>query len=411
MTPIKITLVGMDERSLIRMGTIFKVVFKGRCEIGHPEDASLAVVDLDVETGVWETFLSQHKSLPAIVLSESPSSAEGAIYIAKPAKLDLLWQSILRLSQGVASVGDVSVEDFEEETITSELMASTDDDEQVEKTAEELAVIDNEQHVTSETVAQSEPVQNTTDVLAEQTEVSQVVDKDSFDPDEYLLGTILKKLHSDGRRQCTIHMHCCEDRQLILIPDENKVFTDLTDDQLKSLCECKFDESTPVEINSICGTGTGETKSLWYRAYARLLGKGDLPTVGTDGLKSMPLNYLLWMLAQYTARGRVPVGTDLSKPVYLQCWPNFTRLPQMENGMRIASLWVGNPYALDEIALRLGIDIAEVYSFYSAAAVCGLARNENRQAGNLVSPPEKRNKRDVEKGLRDAILRLTSVAH
>ena len=402
MAPIKICLFGMDERSLTRMSTIFKMVFKGQCVVCLPEDAALAIVDLDVEVGVWESFLSQHKNLPVIVLSESPSVAEGAIYLSKPAKLDLLWQAILRLSQGAIVSGDIQAEEISE-AAAEEMMASAGEPEHVERVLEQAASVETEPEVELQQVA--------VEIRAESGTVTQIADANSFDPNDYFLGAVLKKLASDSGRECTIHIQCCGDRQIVLIPDEAKVYTDVRDAQLKSLCQSKYDENSEIEINSICGTGTSETKSIWYRAYARLLGKGDLPTVGTDGLSSVPLNHFLWSLAQYTSNGRVPVGTDVSQSMFLQCWPNFTRLPAMENGMRIASLWVGKPLSLDEIAARLGIAKEEVYSFYSSAVVCGLAGNEKRHAEGLIAQSEKQEKPEVEKGLRDAILRLASVTH
>ena len=100
-TPIKVALVGMDERSTARMATIFKIVFKGRCEFAQGDDANLGIIDLDGEANIWEKFLRLHPSLPAIVMSETPTELEGATYVAKHAKLDLLWDSILHLMIGL----------------------------------------------------------------------------------------------------------------------------------------------------------------------------------------------------------------------------------------------------------------------------------------------------------------------
>jgi hypothetical protein len=117
---------------------------------------------------------------------------------------------------------------------------------------------------------------------------------------------------------------------------------------------------------------------------------------------------LIWDLALRTSRGRVPEGTDLSVAHYLQSWPNFTRLPRTPQGMRIASLWVENPRTLDDIALNLGIEQADVYSFYSAATAIGLSGPAKRQVDKLIAPRNVTNKEISAKSLLSSILRHIS---
>ena len=106
-TPIKVALIGMDERSTARMATLFKVAFKGRCECAQGTDANLSIVDLDGEDNIWEKYLQQYPELPAIVMSESHVAIEGVSYVAKPAKLNLLWDCIFNLVTGLPPASDI----------------------------------------------------------------------------------------------------------------------------------------------------------------------------------------------------------------------------------------------------------------------------------------------------------------
>jgi hypothetical protein len=212
-----------------------------------------------------------------------------------------------------------------------------------------------------------------------------------YNPDEYLLGHIVSSLKEHTEKECAIHVQCWSDRRLILLPDQGRVFTDLTDSQLKNLGVATLNKEFVVEINSVCGTG-----------------KGQLPTSETDGLKSLSINHLIWDLALRTSRGRVPKGTDLSKPHYLQCWPNFPRLPRTPHGMRIASLWVENPRTPDDIAVSLGIERADVYSFYSAATAIGLAGPAKRDVDKLIAPKDVTKKEPTTRGLLASIMRHIS---
>jgi hypothetical protein len=336
-------------------------------------------------------------------MSESPSTVEGAIYISKPAKLDLLWESIFKLATGLLSPDELArkADPAPEQAVAIESAAESAAESAVESTVEKVPAQPSIPD-TSHTSAAADAIKSNEET------VRKIVPQENaaifYNPDEYLLGRILASLNDSTGRECSIHVQCWKDRQLILLPDQRQVFTDLTDNQLMNLGIATSIGVHNVEITSICGTGTNETSSLWSRAYSRLLGKGDLPTIATDGLEPMSLDYFLWDLALHTARGRVPVGTDLDKPLYLQCWPNFPRLPNTAHGMRIASLWVAEPRTLNDIAGSLGIELIDVYSFYNAAAAIGLAGPARRQADGLVAP-RVIDKGGLRRGLCDAILR------
>lgn len=369
--PIKVVLVSMDERSIARMETIFKVVYKGRCELAHGEDANLAIVDIDFETNAWEKCQRQYPGLPAIIMSETPVDLDGATYVAKPAKLDLLWTSIFNLVTGLPQVNEI---------------IGNLDSEKAKKTSSGKTTI-------SSAASSIDAQFDSTSTVSKVSSGKSASEETSlyFNPDEYLLGLLVSSIKKHIGKDCAIHVQCWSDRQLILLPDQGRVYTDLTDSQFKNLGIATLNKEFSVDINSVCGVG-----------------KSQLPTGATDGLQSMPINHLIWDLALRTSRGRLPLGTDLSVPHYLQCWPNFTRLPRTLQGMRIASLWVGNPRTLDDIAMNLGIDHADVYSFYSAAAAIGLAGPAKRQVDKLIAPRDVMNNEISAKGLLASILRHVS---
>jgi len=356
--PIKIALLGMDERSVTRMATIFRVVYKERCEVASGEQADLAIVDLDGEADAWVSFRQQFPNLSAIVLSESPSTAEGAVYISKPAKLGLLWESVLRLVIGLPSPDEFTAKH-----------------EQISAGTENNIAVNNTSNSLPNAGLKSAPLM--------------VVPADaanSFNPDDYLLGRLLACLKECGGRECSINVQCGKDQPFVLFPHDGRVLSRLTHDQLERLGEAQGSEVFTLEINNDVA--------------------GDKALVcETDGLQFISIDYLLWDLAQRAARGRVPVDTDLSRLFYLRCWPNFPRLPQTLHGMRIASLWVGEPRTLGDIATSLGIDETVVYSFYSAAVATGLAGPAKRQVDGLIEPRSAIKKDVLKRDMRNAILR------
>lgn len=103
------------------------------------------------------------------------------------------------------------------------------------------------------------------------------------------------------------------------------------------------------------------------------------------------LEALLWKMALWTYRGRLPAGTSVRERVYLRRWPNLPRLLDVPDAMRISALLVGQPLALPRVAEALQIPQRHVFAFYGAAQAAGLANHAKREADNLVAsvPPRK----------------------
>jgi len=188
-----------------------------------------------------------------------------------------------------------------------------------------------------------------------------------YNPDDYLLGHILYSLKENAKLKCFLDVQCWRNRQLILLPHHGRAYTDLTDRQFKTLGITTLDEKFSVQIKSNPN-------------------EGPLSPNLTVGLRSISIKHLIWGLALQTARGRVPEGTDLSLPFYLQSQPDFPETPTTQQGLRIANLWTGNHFTLDEIAQKLNIDKTDVYSFYSAAVVTGWAAFAIAREDPLIVP-------------------------
>jgi hypothetical protein len=109
------------------------------------------------------------------------------------------------------------------------------------------------------------------------------------------------------------------------------------------------------------------------------------PEISTE--RTEPLESFLWKVALWSARGRVPLGTDLDAPVRLSAWPNFTRLWIPPHALRIAALWSRQPHSLLTTARLVAAPQRYVFTFYSAVHALGLAA-PLRDAADASPPPE-----------------------
>ncbi len=393
--PIKVLVVGMDEQSKTRLETIFKICYKGRCELALGQEANLAIVDIDSDAQVWARYKQQYPDMPVIVMSESSVELEGVSYVAKPAKLDPLWNSISTLAATSSSTVAMSrtaslkensstqakcnVEAISTQISTNNKQASLYKNSSTETLSSPIGsshrssiptkagstikpkpksrVHSRQQGVNNNNTANAINTKlnvenNTPNVINEHKEP----DKETiyYNMDGLLLSHLLSILKENASIKKAIHVECWRDRSLILNPSAGHVYTDLTDSQIKYLGAVPREKQFTIKNN--------------------IKGKGNevLSAHLNNGLQCFSIEYFLWDLALRTARGRIPEGTKLSQAQCLSRWPNFPRLPHTPHGMRIASVWVNKPYSLDDITTKMGVAQEDVFSFYSASLSIGL---------------------------------------
>lgn len=174
-----------------------------------------------------------------------------------------------------------------------------------------------------------------------------------YDPDRYLQGLVTKAGREALVRRCAVHLEGPWP-SITLLPG--------------------------------CGTAivTGGPSTL--DAFAPQYGLADharvtftpAPLFSPNSPDAVSLESLVWQLAVQASAGRVPVGTEVDRPVALSDWPNFTRLAPTRWAMNIAALWTQEPSTLEDTAAGLGISLREVCTFYSAVRAVGLVAEATR---------------------------------
>jgi hypothetical protein len=118
---------------------------------------------------------------------------------------------------------------------------------------------------------------------------------------------------------------------------------------------------------------------------------------------------LLWKVTLWSARGRLPLGTDIDTTIALRQWPNLTRLLAIPEFLRIAALWVKNPLSLSKTAELLNIEARYVCAFFSACDALELTQ-VLPTTGEAVVFDSNQEKSVAPKGLLRRILRRLRVA-
>ncbi|VAX08212.1 hypothetical protein MNBD_GAMMA25-473 [hydrothermal vent metagenome] len=98
----------------------------------------------------------------------------------------------------------------------------------------------------------------------------------------------------------------------------------------------------------------------------------ELEDLATKRQGNESVDALLWNIALWTSRGRIPAGTNLNTSISLKHWPNFTRLHVTPGVFSIAALLHDKPMSLTLLIKILSIPQRYVFAFYSAAQALDL---------------------------------------
>lgn len=185
-----------------------------------------------------------------------------------------------------------------------------------------------------------------------------------YDPNGYLQQVLQRAIERSRRDALPLSVNLPGEKYIALFPETNTALTNLSDSKLRSRCllpinvhHVKIDHPNKREINHI-------------------LANAEMP---------MDIDSLLWKITLWSARGRLPAGTDIKNPIALRQWPNLTRLVAIPQFLRIAALWVKMPLPLGKTAEHLDIDVRYVCAFFSACYALNLTQSLSAADGKVVS--------------------------
>jgi len=365
-TLIKVCQFGMDDKSQQWLVSMFTIIFKNRFKLVDADEAMLAVIDLDenkVSENSRKLYHKGYQGLPSIVLLKKlDSSISGNVRcVKKPLNRQDFWNAVVELL-------DDDTKRFKS------ISQSRRDKISKAKTSSSAAALDSKIEHKADKIAVNSLEQN------------KLKDSIYFSANQYLVFFIKKQLTQTHPPGCALNIEV-NTHHIILYPDIQMALTNLSSSRFRSISMMKSENNKMYKLNL-------EKNADMTAAQSASNGK----------LHPISIDKLLWYLAVFTARGRLPKGTSVNKKLRLHAWPNLTRLYKIPNAMRIASLWVNNPCSLSELSRSLAVNDDDVYSFYTAAYVLGLVSEAETNIEEIIDvvAPSKENKK---RGLFGAILR------
>lgn len=369
---LKIGVFGLDERAQKLLKLFFAGPCKSRFELVNLALSDIQLIDIDRPSG-WgyyqkQTSLNPRQPLVAISLN-TEKAAEVRFFIKKPMRLDTVLAVLEEAGGRLPGRSGETPRELSAPVAEPKRAGGPAPERRTASPARSAGATKSRRKgstlaVESEDDQAFQFLRRSQDIDLSQGEIPADL---FYEPHEYLQGFFQKAVHlardqNSGVRVGGFWGH------LYIVPERHCAYSELLDSRLRPLTVMRMPERD-VEIQTL--------DSQQIEALAAKSGV----------MKSFSsIDSLIWKLALWSSRGRLPAGTDLNGSIFLRRWPNFTRCLETPNAMRIASLWARHPASLQDTQEALGVRQVEVAALFSAASAIGYAGVGRRQADSLISP-------------------------
>lgn len=201
-----------------------------------------------------------------------------------------------------------------------------------------------------------------------------------YSPEKFLQGIMEQARKKSQQSGQIVQLNAMD--HIFYFDDKNqKVHSTVSSSVIRHLCVVNQDEPATYSVKP-----DSFRDDLAFILQARNKNK-------INGKHSWSMEAFMWVITLWCSRGRIPAGTDLTRPVYLMQWPNLTRLEQIPHAARISALIYDQPRTLTDTARQLGIRQRYVFAFFSACKAIGLSDVSVRDIDRLFeSEKPKHNK-------------------
>ncbi|NOQ63044.1 MAG: hypothetical protein GQ582_00855 [Methyloprofundus sp.] len=375
---LPVCLYGMDGRTLKTMLMFLQGPCRGMAQVVDEEEGLVDIIDADATHAKdnLDHCLARQSVRPIILLSLEHIKIEHTLYVKKPINAESMVTALQEAVQLLSNKNKKVEPELEKpeptpepvqpevirkpkkekhkvEVLSTEKKVYTNDLEQKKIHKHEAATLIDEQHF-------SAYIGTVSGIDFNDPEQWQAA---SYEPRQYYQGYVQSSIKAAFDKGQVLKLESGW-KPLIILPHSYEIWLAVDEKQLRAFAG--------VAIN--LGPST--------MSLAPVNPKVDV--FANDLEHFQEVNAFLWKLACWTSKGRYPAAFDLSSPVYLRQWPNFTRLMITPHAMRIAAVLVAGPKPITDIIEGLKIQPQYVFIFISAAHATGILGLAQRQADKIV---------------------------
>jgi len=369
-SPLKVALHGMEERTAKTMVMYLQGPCRGAAVVVSDSEADVDVFDADI-SGVgklMESHRAKKPHRPVIALSLRDGELAHVFYIKKPVKTDDMLGA---LNKATALLDKLKQSQTQNVQLKASISAAQPVVEKAENTGLKSFVIDDdERKKTAKHQAAMQLNEKGFNAF-----IGNVTGLDVNDPNQFAVAKYNPKDYFQGhvesafkisREQGEIMQLNSGWNPVIIFPQNNEIWLDADDKQLRAF-------SGLIISNTLDGKISTTALTFESSSLSRSLEKFH------------SMDAFLWKVACWASKGRYPIAIDITQPVYLKSWPNFTRLLITPHALRISALLIRGPRTLANVAEVLNIKPQYVFVFISAAYALGLTGQARRESDALIA--------------------------
>lgn len=367
---VKIHATCLDERSYKVLSFFFQKYCHGRCEMASEDQAKVFLINMDSPDSEqhYARLLKHHKNIPMILMALKPRETGEHYFLRKPMIADHLLAIIDEIVNKKTAHSTIAQK-------TDSLIVELDPT-QAQLVPETPAVESKPNQKSSSSHAAQllgtkedlSFVGDTKDIdLSDKLSLASI----QFNPDHYLMGFIVQAYQLAKKEHCTVKITGLL-RTVTMFPDTSEVYVDLTDRQLQPMCVVDLNNKTGLIKRSDIVIEKTTREKEWSSC--------------TKAHCFQSLDLFVWKVALWTSRGRLPEDVDVTHPVYIQAWPNLTRLIVTPYALKIIAFWLPEPRSLTNLVTALTIPQRYIFSLFTASYYLGLAGQARRDSDELVVP-------------------------
>ena len=364
---IQVSTIGLNSRTLSTFEFFFKTTCKGKYKLCQEHsDAHITFADIDMPG--TDAAIGDYRGTDSdnilVCLSLDGESEYGSFNIKKPINSGELVRLLDQINESISSVDkkEITETPHAKENV-SDATQATDNVKKFNRSNTSHAGEQLNQADESDFVGVNKDVD-----ISNPRELAYA----TYDPQRMFQGAVLEGYRLAKDQRCAIQVRSLS-LNVIIDPGTFTVYTASPDSIMRPTCV--LESTSKPQFTEIQAKG--------LKAAVAGLKRGKNTKIDSHDVEAF-----LWRIALWSSRGRVPINTDLTKPVYLIHWPNLTRLTFVPHAARIASLLVSAPDTLCHIAERLNVPQRYVFGFYSACNALDLSGIAKRQVDNMFEVTE-----------------------
>lgn len=333
--------------------------------LAEPHEADVCIVDFDTEGGIKQWYdLCFSCQRPAILLSEIDPQKDCAIWVKKPVSSQVMEKAVSQLLKLASQPPSTAV-------VAEPEAAPAPQHETPLVARPQLQLVTDEKSKTARKKAgyqQDFSDSGSPNLSLSRKEVIECcgsqIDGDpgndrfrelaSFDERKTLLRPLKKAVQLAREKSCAVELVGLP-AQLVVMPGGENILLDMDNRHIRHICAMPMQAMPVIKPLSISLMECEKRYPLHHRHMQQS-------------------ETVIWQIALWVSRGRLPQSLAPDQPVQLDYWPNFTRLTVTPHALAIASLWVNHSLSAVEVAEKMQVPQRYVFALASAACSTGLLK-------------------------------------